>query len=82
MITAVRVPARLPERDVEMIDNQNYKQFEAILNSISDGVFTTDPNCNIAYFNKAAERMTGVSREGKTSPFLLSVSGGLKMSEK
>ncbi|VEN73716.1 conserved hypothetical protein [Candidatus Desulfarcum epimagneticum] len=46
-----------------MIDNQNYKQLEAILDSIADGVFTTDQNCNIAYFNKAAERITGVSRE-------------------
>ena len=33
-----------------------------IFNSISDGVFTTDRQCRITAFNKAAERITGFSR--------------------
>lgn len=36
-------------------------QFETILDSISDGVFTVDKNWLITYFNKAAEKITGVS---------------------
>jgi PAS domain S-box-containing protein len=35
----------------------------SILESISDGVFTVDEYWRIAYFNRAAERITGVSRE-------------------
>lgn len=34
---------------------------EAILNSISDGVFTVDHQWRITSFNRAAERITGVS---------------------
>lgn len=34
-----------------------------ILESISDGVFTVDKNWKITSFNRAAERITGVSRE-------------------
>jgi PAS domain S-box-containing protein len=36
---------------------------EAILESISDGVFTVDLNWRISSFNRAAEEITGVSRE-------------------
>jgi len=36
---------------------------EAILESISDGVFTVDLNWRITTFNRAAEEITGVSRE-------------------
>ncbi len=35
----------------------------AIVESISDGAFTVDPNWQITYFNSAAERITGVPRE-------------------
>ena len=35
----------------------------AILESISDGVFTVDESWRVTYFNRAAERITGVSRE-------------------
>jgi len=35
----------------------------AILDSLSEGVFTTDDEWRIAYFNKGAERVTGVPRE-------------------
>jgi PAS domain S-box-containing protein len=34
-----------------------------ILDSVAEGVFTVDHEWRIAYFNRAAERMTGVSRE-------------------
>ena len=36
---------------------------DAILESISDGVFTVDPSWRITSFNRAAEEITGVSRE-------------------
>ncbi len=35
---------------------------QAILESISDGVFTVDKNWRITYFNNAAEEITGISR--------------------
>lgn len=44
-----------------MKERQSSKQFETILNSIADGVFTIDKNKNVTSFNKAAERITGVS---------------------
>lgn len=36
---------------------------EIILDSISDGVFTVDHNWRITSFNRAAEQITGISRE-------------------
>jgi PAS domain S-box-containing protein len=36
---------------------------EAILESISDGVFTVDPEWRVSSFNRAAEEITGVPRE-------------------
>lgn len=36
---------------------------DAILDSISDGVFTVDANWRITSFNRAAERITGVGRD-------------------
>jgi len=36
------------------------KVFEAILDSIADGVFTVDNEWRITYFNRAAERITGI----------------------
>ncbi|MGL4369832.1 MAG: PAS domain-containing protein, partial [Spirochaetota bacterium] len=33
-----------------------------ILESISDGVFTVDNDWKITYFNKSAERITGIRR--------------------
>jgi len=35
--------------------------FETILDSIADGVFTIDLSFNITYFNRAAQKITGVS---------------------
>ncbi|OQY33453.1 MAG: Fis family transcriptional regulator [Spirochaetaceae bacterium 4572_59] len=39
------------------------QDYEAILESISDGVFTVDKEWRISSFNRAAEEITGVSRE-------------------
>ena len=36
---------------------------DVILNSIADGVFTVDHDSRITSFNRAAERITGVSRD-------------------
>jgi PAS domain S-box-containing protein len=36
---------------------------QVILDSVADGVFTVDEHWRIAYFNNAAERITGVPRE-------------------
>ncbi len=52
---------------MEMMDNE-------ILESISDGVFTVDAEFRIGYFNRAAERITGVRREdaiGRKCPEVL-----------
>lgn len=37
--------------------------YESILESISDGVFTVDMNWKITFFNRAAEKITGISRK-------------------
>ncbi len=37
--------------------------FETILDSIADGVFTIDLEYNITYFNRAAETITGVTKD-------------------
>jgi PAS domain S-box-containing protein len=37
-----------------------YNNFETILDSIADGVFTIDLDYNITYFNSAAQQITGV----------------------
>ncbi|MEN8151772.1 MAG: sigma 54-interacting transcriptional regulator [Planctomycetota bacterium] len=42
------------------------RRFQAILSSISDGVFTVDLEGRIACFNRAAEEITGYSREEVT----------------
>ena len=38
-------------------------QRDKILDSIADGVFTVDRDSNITFFNRAAERIIGISRE-------------------
>ena len=46
--------------------NNDHAQFaptNAILESISDGVFTIDMNWRVTFFNPAAEGITGISRE-------------------
>lgn len=39
------------------------RQYRIILDSIEDGVFTVDLNWRITSFNRAAEKITGISRE-------------------
>jgi len=47
-----------------MADDPRYlAATDAILDSIADGVFTVDENWRIRSFNRAAEEITGVSRE-------------------
>jgi len=45
------------------VNNYKYRNnnFETILDSIADGVFTIDLDFNITYFNCAAQKITGVS---------------------
>ena len=43
--------------------NETPEQHKVILDSIADGVFTVDSDWNITSFNRAAEEITGVSRE-------------------
>lgn len=47
----------------EVLKSQMSVQTKAILESISDGVFTVDLSWRITYFNRAAEEITGVPRE-------------------
>ncbi len=49
-----------------MSGKPNHSQRDKILDSIADGVFTIDLDCNITYFNRAAEKITGISREQAT----------------
>lgn len=44
-------------------DNTSFLRGRLILDSIADGVFTVDRNWNITSFNRAAEEITGWSRE-------------------
>ena len=44
-------------------DNNTLTPTDAILESISDGVFTVDGDWRILYFNRAAEEITGVTRK-------------------
>jgi len=51
-----------------------YSEFvETILDSIADGVFTIDRNSRITSFNKAAERITGYSKEEAIGQFCYDV---------
>ena len=44
------------------LDKPSPDRFEAVIHSISDGVFTVDSEWRITCFNRAAEEITGVSR--------------------
>ena len=46
-----------------MSENPEEQVQEIILDSIADGVFTVDGDWNITSFNRAAEQITGISRE-------------------
>ena len=43
--------------------NNDSDRLETILDSIADGVFTVDVDWKITFFNRAAEKITGVPRE-------------------
>jgi len=59
----------LREKELAMDKNKGKIQTEmgpfaqAILESISDGVFTVDKNWTVTFFNRAAEEITGILRE-------------------
>jgi PAS domain S-box-containing protein len=44
-------------------EHEYFAPSTAILESISDGVFTIDMNWRVTFFNRAAEDITGISRE-------------------
>ena len=46
---------------------------DIILNSVNEGVFTVDENMVITYFNKAAEKITGISQEKAIGQFCFEV---------
>jgi len=46
-----------------MPDKKQNKAQRVILDSISEGVFTVDPDWRISSFNRAAEEITGIDRE-------------------
>ncbi|HOJ43717.1 MAG TPA: PAS domain-containing protein, partial [Syntrophorhabdaceae bacterium] len=46
------------------MDNEStISQRDVILDSINEGVFTVDKNWQITFFNKAAERITGITKK-------------------
>ncbi|CAB1055578.1 Two-component transcriptional response regulator, AtoC family [Olavius sp. associated proteobacterium Delta 1] len=47
------------KKSVSQVKHRN-NNFETILDSIADGVFTIDLDFNITYFNSAAQKITGV----------------------
>ena len=53
---------KIPYNALPLLDKQSPDRFEAIIHSISDGVFTVDSEWRITCFNRAAEEITGVSR--------------------
>lgn len=48
-------------------------QSQIILNSIVEGIFTVDENLRITYFNKAAEKITGVNEKNAIGEFCFEV---------
>lgn len=46
-----------------MSEGERNRRIDIILDSIADGVFTIDLDNNITFFNRAAERITGISRD-------------------
>ena len=47
-------------KDLEVRDSVLSPQTEVILNSIADGVFTVDLGWRVTFFNRAAEKITGI----------------------
>ncbi|MEA3437632.1 MAG: sigma 54-interacting transcriptional regulator [Thermodesulfobacteriota bacterium] len=53
---------KTPHNASPFLDKPSPDRFEAVIHSISDGVFTVDSDWRITCFNRAAEEITGVSR--------------------
>jgi PAS domain S-box-containing protein len=53
---------KIPHKASPFLDKPSPDRFEAVIHSISDGVFTVDSQWRITCFNRAAEEITGVSR--------------------
>ena len=54
----------MSEKPLRVLDPESEAQFfETVLRCVADGVFTVDTNWRITSFNRAAERITGVSVE-------------------
>ena len=53
----------MDEKCWEPLREPSIERFEAVLSSISDGVFTIDLDNRIRCFNRAAEEITGISRD-------------------
>jgi PAS domain S-box-containing protein len=54
---------QLLDAEMDSPDPSNQEYYNIILDSIEEGVFTVDLDWSITSFNKAAERITGVSKE-------------------
>ena len=44
-------------------DSSLPREYQVILDSIADGVYTVDMDWRVTFFNKAAESITGIGRE-------------------
>ena len=56
---------RSPARDVQALDTSlvTQRNVEAILDAVGDGIFTIDERLRVMQFNRAAEEITGFSRD-------------------
>ncbi|MFW5996698.1 MAG: sigma-54 interaction domain-containing protein [Lentisphaeria bacterium] len=55
--------SRIKQQHIQDSRNVDIEQLSAMLNCISEGVFTIDREKNITFFNNAAERITGFSAD-------------------
>jgi PAS domain S-box-containing protein len=53
----------MPKQEIASVQGPDLQTNEAILDSITDGVFTVDREWKITSFNRAASEITGVARE-------------------
>jgi len=69
-----RVESRSSWKNRRMGQDKERRRISAIIfDSISDGVFTTDRECRITSFNRAAERISGFSREEAIGSFCFDI---------
>ncbi|MBW1669586.1 MAG: PAS domain-containing protein, partial [Deltaproteobacteria bacterium] len=50
------------DKTIPFLAELSAERFEAVIHSISDGVFTVDRHWRITCFNRAAEEITGIPR--------------------